>query len=638
MKRYRKRNYGYFFQKHFVIALMVWFVVLYAFLQICFLVIFEKEKQKTAVNFYEGMEKIQYLVKDHSLQEVEAEVTLALEEMSQAGGGNSHIFMDGGVGYVLGVKLNDFERHFVELSGLGEDGEGNVYIAGNGMGCGFIQDCDGGKIVYETGHENERYILHLIDRIKYANSEYGKSVINQYEYVDQFYCDRTILDPYLETLAQIKEKWWEYCRSEDPNASKRHMRWQLEEFYLKGDHFYPAKASLYYFDTAPGYVILPDNADATLMETYASEPPSLIDYTLYQCDLKNESAVFPWLDSGPAVLESDRWQSDDAFRKTALSEIASARIQGRTSDIGGGSLSGNPLTYFLNGEMKFVRTAYFHDAEGEEYKISVYQNMSNLFQGNLYFVMCWTIWYGIVILLLAVITSYLHYLKNSHVFMTKEYRNMLMDSMAHDLKSPLMAIGGYAENLKEHVNDDKRDHYAEEIQKSVGYMNDVVMKNLELLKFDKEHKKLDRKNVNMRGLFEEAFDRYQGEMEKQKLKVTLEGELNMKGDEALLQKVAENLVTNCVRYTSEGGEIKVTFEKHGFTVQNTTDIEYKGSLKKLWEPFVRGEDSRTGRGTGMGLAIVANVMDRHSWKYQLKYDKEKKLFLCQVKIPMGIIL
>ncbi|MBQ2101482.1 MAG: hypothetical protein II477_10515, partial [Lachnospiraceae bacterium] len=126
--------------------------------------------------------------------------------------------------------------------------------------------------------------------------------------------------------------------------------------------------------------------------------------------------------------------------------------------------------------------------------------------------------------------------------------------------------------------------------------------------------------------------------EKQKLKIALEGELNVKGDEALLQKVAENLVTNCVRYTSEGGEIRVTFEKRGFTVQNATDIEYKGSLKKLWEPFVRGEDSRTGRGTGMGLAIVSNVLDRHSWKYQLKYDKEKKLFICQVKIPMGIIL
>ena len=144
--------------------------------------------------------------------------------------------------------------------------------------------------------------------------------------------------------------------------------------------------------------------------------------------------------------------------------------------------------------------------------------------------------------------------------------------------------------------------------------------------------------MNMRGLFEEAFDRYQGDIEKQKLKVTLEGELNVKGDEALLQKVAENLVTNCVRYTSEGGEITVTFQKRGFTVQNATDIEYKGSLKKLWEPFVRGEDSRTGRGTGMGLAIVSNVLDRHSWKYQLKYDKEKKLFICHVKIPVGFIL
>ena len=638
MKRYRKRTYGYFFRKHFFVALVLWIVVLYVFLQICFLVIFEKEKQKTAVNFYEGMEKIQYLVKDHSLKDVEAEATQALEEMSCAGAMTNRLYMDGGVGSVLSVKLNDFEKHFFYISGLGEDGDGNVYIAGNGMGCGFIQDCDGGNIVYETGHENERYTLHLINKIISENLTYGKSVINQYEYDNLLYCDRSVLDPYLENLTQIKEKWLEHYRAEDPNTPQRHMRWQLEEFYVKGDHFYPAKASLYYFATATYYSILPDDADVTLLETYVSELPNLIGYTLYKCDLKKEAVILPYLDSGPYLSESYRWQSDDAFRQTAISEIVSARIQGRTSDIGGGFLSGNPLTYFLNGKMKFVRTAYFHDAENHEYKVSVYQNMSKLFRGNAYFVMCWSIWYGLFFLLLAVVTSYLHYLKNRQIFMTQEYRNVLMDSMAHDLKSPLMAIGGYAENLKEHVNDEKRDHYAEEIQKSVGYMNDVVMKNLELLKFDKKHKKLERKNVNMRSLFEEAFDRYQGDIEKQKLKVTLEGELNVKGDEALLQKVAENLVTNCVRYTSEGGEIRVTFEKRGFTVQNATDIEYKGSLKKLWEPFVRGEDSRTGRGTGMGLAIVSNILDRHSWKYQLKYDKEKKLFLCQVKIPVGIIL
>ena len=72
-------------------------------------------------------------------------------------------------------------------------------------------------------------------------------------------------------------------------------------------------------------------------------------------------------------------------------------------------------------------------------------------------------------------------------------------------------------------------------------------------------------------------------------------------------------------------------------MKNETEIPYEGKLKRLWEPFARGEDSRTGKGTGLGLAIVANVLDRHDWKYRLSYDKETKLFQCEIKIPYGIL-
>ena len=68
-------------------------------------------------------------------------------------------------------------------------------------------------------------------------------------------------------------------------------------------------------------------------------------------------------------------------------------------------------------------------------------------------------------------------------------------------------------------------------------------------------------------------------------------------------------------------------------IQNQTDIEYQGNLKKLWEPFVRGEESRTGKGTGLGLSIAANVLDRHGWRYSLEYDKETHLFTCRIRFP-----
>ena len=244
---------------------------------------------------------------------------------------------------------------------------------------------------------------------------------------------------------------------------------------------------------------------------------------------------------------------------------------------------------------------------------------------------------GLIFTLASGLIAYIDYLRKRHVFMTEEYRNALMDSMAHDLKSPLMAISGYAENLVEHVNDDKREHYAEQIQKSVDYMNGIVIHNLEILKFDKDRRKPVRKDTDLRKLFEEAFDRYRGEVEEHKLKLELEGELVEKGDEELLQRAVENLVTNWIRYTPDGGSITLYFSRHRFRIVNDTEIEYSGSLKKLWEPFVRGEESRTGKGTGLGLAIVANVLDRHSWKYRLHYDKVHKTFLCEIRIPMGIL-
>ena len=117
----------------------------------------------------------------------------------------------------------------------------------------------------------------------------------------------------------------------------------------------------------------------------------------------------------------------------------------------------------------------------------------------------------------------------------------------------------------------------------------------------------------------------------------MEGELTARGDQELLQKVAENLVTNAIRYGKAGCNIQVNFHQREILIQNETELTYQGKLKQLWEPFVRGEESRSGSGTGMGLAIVANVLDRHGWKYELHYDKETKVFQCKILIPVGIL-
>ncbi len=635
MKRYRKRNYGYYFIRHLGFMIIAWLLIMYLFLQAIFLFLYSRIDQKSSVNFYEGMEQIQYLVKNNSLMDVEGEVMMALGQMSYAGSILSENYENGGVGSLFGIRLGALTWLF-ENPSYGHDGYGNTLLDGLGIGYGFLMDAENDEILLEARDADDYYQMYLVDNLRREEFGYShqKSLVVNYETQNTLLCNKAEMRALQEELIQTRKKWIKYFQDTGMDMTGKRFRWEIDEFYIKGDRFFPAKTSLYIYTVVNGF-----QRDKEFCETVVSRPGDLDGYELYKIDKEKEWASALFLGYLREEDESalDFWKPDEAFRQKALAEIETNRAGSYNRDAGAGRLVGNPLSYFLNGEMIFVRSAYFFDAKGHQYKICTYQTISRLFLGNLEYVSWWGFWLLYFLFVLTFFTAYVHHLKNRHTFMTKAYREMLMDSMAHDLKSPLMAIGGYAENLKDHMNDEKRDHYADEIQKSVGYMNDVVMKNLELLKFDKEHKKLVRKSVNVREVFEEAFGRYQVLLDEKKQKLSIEGELTAKGDEELLKKVAENLVTNCVRYTTEGGNIVLKLEKHGFTLENDTQIEYQGSLKRLWEPFVRGEDSRTGRGTGLGLAIVAHILDRHSWKYKLVYDKVKKTFACVVKIPCGIL-
>lgn len=646
MKKRRKRTYFQCFRKWFGIMTLVWLLVFYVFLQIAYFVVYSKVEQKTSIKFYEGMEAIQYLIKDEPLENTRPDLSLLLASMSSAGNaydGQLQFPLGFYLGNIIGIRLDKFEHFFLMSSGLSSDGEGNTYLGGQGRGWGYVQDVETEEIVCESVMNSNWTILYL----KNMESQIASSdVLGSLKYAKGYYCDVRKLRSVLEELDQSYNEKMKELTETDPEYGNRRMKWQIDSFYEKGSEIYPAKVSLIYYDARDVRKVRGKDRfpDEVLLEK-SFRPDSYEGYLLHQVDQEKETVIATILsyhteDYGiPSndIYGFPKWKADDAFRMEAKNAIKSMRIKSRSSDVGEGKSIGNPALYFLNGKMVFMRSAYFQDGTGHYYRVCTYQTISDLFRGNFGFIFWWGIWFFLVFTILAGMIAYVTYLKNRHVFMTKEYRNVLMDSMAHDLKSPLMAASGYADSLREHVNDEKRDHYAEQIQKSVKYMNEIVMKNLEILKYDKEHKKCIRKEVNVRKLFEEVLDRYQDELEANELKVSREGELIAKGDEELLQKVAENLITNCIRYTPKGGSVRINFEKRGFSVQNETEIAYTGSLKHLWEPFVRGDESRTGKGTGLGLAIVANVLDRHSWKYKLNYDKETKTFTCMVKIPWGIL-
>ena len=639
MKKHRKRTYLQYFRKHFIIMLFVWLILCYLILQGVYCYLFAKIEQKTAANFYEGMELIQYATKDNSLKGTETEIMYALGNMSNAG---NYALPSADLpsyyypGDILGLRVDMLDIILdLSLDGHATDGEGNTYLKGNGRGWGFILDDETGEVACGTLGEKDQTILFLIDQEKLEQySNLTNTVIYYAAGENLLYCNKELLYPAYEIMNGIENEWEEKLVSADKDAfvGKRLM-WTIDTIYIKDDMFYPAKLSLY---LEPSSIRQRSEAveDQYLTEYIFVAPDA--DYVLYEPDPEKERVVCLALSSHAKdmadTVVNKTWKPDDAFRAEAMKALSSMKSKGKGKDLGDAWSIGNTFLYCLNGRMVFVRYAYFVDGEGHRYRACTYQTISDLFMGNRRTIFGWAAFLGIWLIILAMITSFLEYHRKRYQFMTEEYRRILMDSMAHDLKSPLMAISGYAENLSEHINDDKREHYVEEIQKSVGYMNDLVMKNLDIMKLDHVKKSIRMQALDMRKLIEASFEKEKDQISERKLTVNLEGEMTVRGDMELLQKVTDNLVSNAVRYTKEAGKIEVQFGKKTLVMKNDSALEYKGRIDHLWEPFVRGDESRSGKGTGLGLAIVSYILDVHGWKHSLNYDGETKEFICKISI------
>lgn len=103
-------------------------------------------------------------------------------------------------------------------------------------------------------------------------------------------------------------------------------------------------------------------------------------------------------------------------------------------------------------------------------------------------------------------------------------------------------------------------------------------------------------------------------------------------DKGLIDKVLGNIFTNAVRYTPSGGELRVTlYEEDDWVycqVENTDSHIPEEALEHVFEPFYRVEQSRnryTG-GSGLGLYIVRNILEKHSAVYEIKNTLDGVLF------------
>ncbi len=200
-----------------------------------------------------------------------------------------------------------------------------------------------------------------------------------------------------------------------------------------------------------------------------------------------------------------------------------------------------------------------------------------------------------------------------------EMRKEFLSNVSHELKTPIALIQGYAEGLRECINDDdeSREFYCDVIMDEACKMNTMVKKLLTLnqLEFGNDAVMMERFDLTslIKGVIQSA-----GILAQQKEARIIFNETEpvyVWADEFKIEEVVTNYISNAINHVDFDKVIDVKIRKEGVKVRvsvfNTGKQIPEEDLEKIWIKFYKVDKARTREygGSGIGLSIVKAIMD-----------------------------
>ena len=199
---------------------------------------------------------------------------------------------------------------------------------------------------------------------------------------------------------------------------------------------------------------------------------------------------------------------------------------------------------------------------------------------------------------------------------TETLRTDFIANVSHELKTPLAVMGNYATMLQRPgITEEETNEYAKAISEAARRLAALITNILKLNKLENQQifpqpTEFDLGEQLCQCLlqFEDAWDAKNLEIE-----TDIEDDVHIKSDPELLSLVWNNLISNAVKFTPEGGTIGVSLKTDGNLV--TVSVSDTGcginpeTGKHIFEKFYQGDTSHATQGNGLGLALVKRVVD-----------------------------
>jgi PAS domain S-box-containing protein len=191
-------------------------------------------------------------------------------------------------------------------------------------------------------------------------------------------------------------------------------------------------------------------------------------------------------------------------------------------------------------------------------------------------------------------------------------------SVSHDLRAPVRAIGAFSSVLlQEHAEqlDAQARRHLERIVAAAGHMNELIEGLLQLAKVS--HQTLRRETVDLGQVVRTAVQSLRDREPERQIEVICADLPQVRGDQRLLSIALQNLLENAWKYTSRRPQARIEIgcqpenDRVVFHVRDNGagfDMQF---AEHLFEPFRRLHSAKEFSGTGIGLATVARVVERH---------------------------
>jgi signal transduction histidine kinase len=234
-------------------------------------------------------------------------------------------------------------------------------------------------------------------------------------------------------------------------------------------------------------------------------------------------------------------------------------------------------------------------------------------------------------------------------YQTAEEANRAKDEfisvVSHELRTPLNAILGWMRIIKDKPSEENLQRAFEVVSRQSEIQLKLVEDLLDTSRIISGKMRLEISPVQIEPIISEAIDSIRPAAEAKNIKVILEAQTqipNLKGDGGRLLQVFWNLLSNSVKFTPNGGEIKIEIisEKSNvrITVSDTGNGIEPDLLPFVFERFRQADFSHSRRtgGLGLGLSLVKSIVELHGGSIFAKSDGQGKGSAFVVRLPIYV--